>query len=174
MTANPEDIVQALLEAWNARDLDRFIAMLTEDVEWYDLGMLHPPARGRQAVRAFSESVLTAFPDFAYVLEHPICVSPDGKRCVVLWKITATHTGMLSPPGFAPTNRQACFQGVDVLEFQGGLISRVFTLFDVIAAAEQITGMPIRFPAGSFRERIAVFLQRTIAFFARQRSSNAA
>jgi hypothetical protein len=81
---------------------------------------------------------------------------------------------MLSPPGFAPTNRQACFQGVDVLEFQGGLISRVFTLFDVIAAAEQITGMPIRFPAGSFRERIAVFLQRTIAFFARQRSSNAA
>ena len=40
MTVNPEEIVQALLEAWNARDLDRFVAMLTEDVEWHDLGML--------------------------------------------------------------------------------------------------------------------------------------
>ena len=174
MTASPEDIVQAILEAWSARDLDRFVAMLTEDVEWYDLGMLHPPARGRQAVRAFSESLLAAFPDFAYVLEHPICVSPDGNRCVVLWKITATHTGVLSPPGFAPTNRQACFHGVDVLEFQDGQILRVLTLFDVIAAAEQITGMPIRFPAGSFRERIAVFLQHIVAFFARRRSYKAA
>ncbi len=174
MTATPEATVLALQEAWNARDLGRYVSMLTDDVEWFDMGMMHPPARGRQAVRAFSESILAAFPDFTYVIEHPICVSPDGKRCIALWKITATHTGVLNPPGFAPTLRQASFHGVDILEFQNGLVSRITTLFDVVATAEQLTGLPLRFPAGSFRERFAVFLQRIVAFFARRRPPHAA
>ena len=174
MTAKTEDTVLALLDAWNSRDLDRFVEMLTDDIEWFDMGMVHPPARGRLAVRAFSESVLTAFPDFTYVIEHPICISPDGGRCIVVWKITATHTRVLKPPGFAPTHRRASFQGVDILEFREGQISRILTLFDVIAAAEQLTGMALRFPAGSFREHIAVFLQRIVAFFSRRRPSHAA
>ena len=51
-------IVTAVLDAWNARDLERFTALLTEDVYWHDLGMLHPPALGRDqcvaSARAFS------------------------------------------------------------------------------------------------------------------------
>jgi len=44
------EVVYALLEAWNARDLPRFLSLLTDDVEWHDLGMPGPPARGREAV----------------------------------------------------------------------------------------------------------------------------
>ena len=169
MPANLTETVNALLASWNDRDLDKFIGMLTEDVEWYDVSMLHPPAVGRKAVRAFAESVMAAFPDFAYTIQHPLCVSPDQARCVALWKITATHTAMLTPPGFAPTGRTANIEGVDVIEFRGEEISRITTLFDPVHAAEQLTGMTLRFPAGGFRERLVVLVQRAIAFFCRRR-----
>jgi ketosteroid isomerase-like protein len=174
MPMNPTEVVSALLASWNNRDLDGFVGMLTEDVEWYDLGMLHTPARGRQAVRAFAESVLAAFPDFEYSIQHPLCVSPGQTRCVALWKITATHSAILNPPGFAPTGRCASFQGVDVFEFQGESISRITTFFDPIQAAEQLTGMALRFPSGSFREQIVVLVQCVIAYFSRRRLRAAA
>ena len=71
-------LVEDLLRAWNARDLDRFTNLLTEDVCWHDLGMLHPPAVGRAAVRQFSESVLRAFPDFRYEIRAPLCIANSG------------------------------------------------------------------------------------------------
>lgn len=136
MASDPVAIVNALLAAWNDHDIDRFVSMLSPEVEWYDLGMLHPPARGRDAVRAFALSVLAAFPDFRYVVEPPPCVAPDGSRCAVLWRITATHTGVLAPQGLAPTGRRADLTGVDVIDFRGEEISRILTLFDPIVAAE--------------------------------------
>jgi hypothetical protein len=48
--------VSAMLEAWNARDLDRFVAFFTEDAYWHDLGMPHPPAIGRAAVLAVAQA----------------------------------------------------------------------------------------------------------------------
>ncbi len=174
MASNPVAAVQALLAAWNERDIPRLVSMLTDDVEWYDLGMFHPPARGREAVSAWAHSVLAAFPDFKYEIEPPVCVAPDGSRCVVCWRITATHTGVLSPPGFAPTGRRASFSGVDVLEFRGGAVSHILTLFDLLAAAEQLSGITLRPPERTARERLAVWLQRTVAFFARRRHQGTA
>ncbi len=174
MASDPIAVAHALLAAWNDRDIDRFVSMLSPDVEWYDLGMLHPPARGRDAVRAFALAVLAAFPDFHYIVEPPLCVAPDGSRCVVHWRITATHTGVLPPQGLAPTGRRANLCGVDVIDFRGEEISRILTLFDLIVAAEQLTGLTLRPPANSTRERIAVRLQRLVAFFARRRSRHTA
>jgi len=84
------EVVYALLDAWNSRDLPRFLSLLTDDVEWHDLGMPDAPARGREAVRSFSEAVLRAFPDLRYTIQSPLCVAPDGSRCAVLWQITDT------------------------------------------------------------------------------------
>lgn len=171
MFAHPSEIVHALLAAWNARDIELFVSLLAPDVEWYDLGMPHPPARGREAVRDFTRSVLAAFPDFRYDIEPPLCVSPDGSRCVAIWTITATHSGVMTPPGFAPTNRCAAFRGVDVFDFKEGKVLRILTLFDPLHVAEQLTGFGLRPPRGSFRERIFVSLQRVVAFFSRRRST---
>ncbi len=170
MASDPIAAVYALLAAWNDRDIGRFVTMLAPDVEWYDLGMLHPPARGRDAVQQFAHAVLAAFPDFQYAVEPPLCTAPDGSRCVVAWRITATHTGVLTPPGLAPTGRRAAFSGVDVIDFRGEEICRIRTLFDVIAAAEQLTGLTLRPPADSARERLFVSLQRLVAFFTKRRS----
>jgi steroid delta-isomerase-like uncharacterized protein len=166
-------IVDAVLDAWNARDLDRFTALLTEDVYWHDLGMPHPPAVGRDAVRRFSETVLRAFPDFRYEIRHPICVAQDGSRCVVPWTIVATNSGPLDPPGMAPTGRKVRFSGFDYMEFRDGLVARIETRFDPAEAIEQLLGLRLRPPPGSLRERCLVWVQRGLAAWVRGRGHTA-
>ena len=157
-----------LVDAWNARDLPRFVGMLAEDVEWYDPAMSQPPARGRAAVHAFSEAVLRAFPDFQYEVLGPLCVAADGSRCAVHWRITATHSAPLVPPGFGPTGRKLRQEGIDLLEVRGSQITRILTCFDLIAAAEQLLGITLRPVPGTLRERLLVLVQRLAAARARR------
>jgi len=167
MSSDSSSIARAVLDAWNARDLPQFLDLLTEDIEWYDPAMEHPPARGKAAVQAFAESVLHAFPDFSYEIREPVCVSDDGTRCVVPWRISATHTATLAPPGYAPTNRQLAVDGLDQLDLRGDRVARILTCFDVIAAAEQLLGVTLRPPSRSWRQRAMVGLQRIAAARAR-------
>jgi predicted ester cyclase len=163
------DTVAALLAAWNARDLVRFTSFLTEDVYWHDLGMLHPPVVGREAVRAFSDTVLRAFPDFHFELRRPICLATDGSCCVVPWTISATNSGPYDPPGLAPTGRRLRFDGMDFIELRDGLVARIETRFDLIDVIEQMLGMSLRPAAGSWRERALVAVQRLVAGWVRWR-----
>ena len=153
---------------WNARDIDGFMSLLADDIRWYDCGMPQPPAVGPAAVRAFAESVIAAFPDFNYEIREPVCVSGDGSRCVFAWQITATASGWMRPPGFAPTGRRVSFPGVDILDVKGEKIVSIETYFDAAAAAEQLSGMRLRPKPGSFREKVLVALQRMHAAWLRR------
>jgi len=166
-------IAMEIAEAWNARDLDRVLGFLADDVEWNDPAM-QSPAKGKIAVESFTQSLLRAFPDFVYTIRDPICVAADCSRCAVPWRISATHSDYFDPPGFAPTNRRAVFDGVDMLEFRGSQVCRIETLFDVIPPAEQFLGISLRPPAGGFREKCVVAFQRLLALVARtaRRSSS--
>lgn len=168
MTNDALSLAMQLLDAWNARDISRFTDLLSDDIEWYDPGMPKPPTHGKDAVRAFAESMLRAFPDFRYEIVEPVCVSSDGSRCAVPWRITATHTVRLDPPGFASTGRTMCQEGVDLIDVKNNKITRILTCFDSIAAAEQMLGVTIRPEPGTFRERVTVYLQRIAAFRARR------
>jgi steroid delta-isomerase-like uncharacterized protein len=166
-------IVDAVLDAWNARDLDRFTSLLTEDVYWHDLGMLHPPAVGRDAVRRFIETVVRAFPDFSMSVRHPICVAEDGSRCVVPWTITATNSGPYEPPGMAPTGRRLCFSGFDCIEIRDGRVARIETRFDPAEVIQQLLGLRLVPPPGSWRERCLVWAQHALAAWLRGRGQAA-
>lgn len=170
MSSDPSAVAHAMRDAWNTRDLSRFLELLTHDVEWYDPAMPHPPARGQAEVLAFADSVLHAFPDFRYEIRDPVCVSADGERCAVPWRITATHTATLAPPGYAPTNRRLAIEGLDQLDFRGGRVAQILTCFDVIAAAEQLLGVTLRPEPNTARQRAMVALQRMAAARARRRS----
>lgn len=161
--AETAGIVAAMLKAWDARDLDAFVAFLTPDVVWHDLGMPDPPAVGRDAVRRFSASLLRAFPDFAYEVRGPLCIAEDGGSCLVPWTITASHTGPFDPPGFAPTGRSVRFSGFDYIVFRDGLIARIETRFDPAEAMEQLVGVRVRPRPGSWLERGVVWIQRAVA-----------
>ena len=155
-------IAESMADAWNARDLDAYLAYLTDDIVWNDPAMPEP-ARGREAVQRFSRSVLHAFPDFHYTVRQPICVAADGTRCVVPWRIEATHLQPLQPPGYGPTGLKATFDGVDLLEFRNEQVSRIETYFNVLIPAEQLLALRLRPAPDSWRERLAVAVQRTRA-----------
>ena len=163
------DTVRALLGAWDARDLDGFTALLTEDVQWHDLGMLHPPAVGRAAVRQFVETILRAFPDFQCTLRAPICTAEDGASCVVPWTISATNSGPMEPPGLAPTGRRVRFEGLDYVQLRDGLIARIETRFDPAEPIEQMLGVRLRPAAATWSERAFVLVQRLLAAWVRAR-----
>lgn len=164
------DVAQRLVDAWNCRKLDDFIDLLAHDVEWYDPAMSEPPARGRAAVRCFAEAVLQAFPDFTYEVQPPICSAPDGSRCAIVWRISASHLRALQPLGYAPTGRQVNIEGVDVLDIRDGRVTRILTAFDVLPAVEQLLGMRLRPSPGTWRGRIAVTVQRVLARVRQKRS----
>jgi steroid delta-isomerase-like uncharacterized protein len=164
------EVALRLVDAWNARNLDDFTGLLAHDVEWYDPAMPEPPARGREAVRTFAESVLRAFPDFTYEVQPPICSSLDGSRCAIVWRISASHVHALQPPGYAPTGRRANIEGVDVLDIRDGQVARILTAFDVLSAAEQLLGMKLRPVPGTWRGRFAVTIQRMLARMRRKKA----
>ncbi len=166
-STNAEQVARSLLAAWNDRDLDKFLALLTDDVYWTDPAMLGSPASGKAAVRRFAESVITAFPDFTYAIRGSMCVSADGQRCIIPWRITGTHLARLEPAGFMPTNRRADFEGVDLLDFRDGLVCRVETYFDPVVPGGQLMALNLLPPPGSFRERILVTIQSAIAWWLR-------
>ena len=165
-----EDVARRLVDAWNARILDDFIGLLAPDVEWYDPAMPEPPARGRAAVRAFAEDILRAFPDFTYEIQPPICGSPDGSRCAIVWRISATHLHAFGPLGYAPTGRRGNIEGVDIIDIRDGRVTRILTAFDLIDAAEQLLGMRFRPSPGTWRGRLAVAFQRVLACAGRKRN----
>jgi len=164
------DLAQSLVDAWNARNLDDFIGLLAHDIEWYDPAMPEPPARGRAAVRAFAEDVLRAFPDFTYEIQAPICSAPDGSRCAIVWRISASHLHAFGPLGYAPTGRRGNIEGVDVLDIRDGQVARILTAFDVLSAAEQLLGMKLRPSPGTWRGRFAVAVQRMLALVRQKRN----
>ncbi len=159
-------VAERMADAWNARDLPSFFSLVTEDV-WWDDPAMPAPAAGAAAVRRFAEAVLRAFPDFHYAIRPPICVAPDGSRCAVPWRISGTHVAPLDPPGYAPTNRRAEFDGVDVLEFRGEKVCRIMTLFNPLEPAGQLLGLTLRPRPDSLQERLVVGLQRLLAAWTR-------
>jgi hypothetical protein len=62
----------------------------------------------------------------------------------------------LDPPGYAPTKSPVEFHGIDVWDFNDGVITRWEGIDDVLAIARQIGALP---PPGS-GERIGARLQR--------------
>ncbi len=169
MDAPPlKQLVDELLAAWESRDLDGLVALLDESVCWDDPAMLYGPVVGRQAVKAFCESVLMAFPDFSFRVREPLLFSASGDRCVIPWEITATHAGPFDPPGFAPTNQRVVIQGLDYVTASGGKITRIETHFNVIRAAQQALRLGA-FPKKGFKKRVLVSAQRAMAFRLRRR-----
>jgi steroid delta-isomerase-like uncharacterized protein len=163
-------LIDGLIQSWNERDLDRFMSYLDDAVVWNDPAMLYGPAQGSSQVREFCNALLTAFPDFTYRTREPICIAESGERCVIPWEISATHLGTFQPSGFKPTNQLLTMQGVDVLEFSNGKITRIDTYFNVVQAAEQALRLRLLPKRNTMKDRIIIILQRVRAWWLRHRS----
>jgi steroid delta-isomerase-like uncharacterized protein len=158
-----EEFTQAYLAAWNSHEPDRLLELLAPDVV-YDDSAWPQTMRGHDDVRAFLKHAWTAFPDMRFeVLEGPYRLGEN--KAAFWWRGTATLTGPLDPPGFAPTGKSFDIDGADFHEYRDGRISRLRIVFDLNSASQQLGLVP---GPGSRGERVAVQLQRLGARLARR------
>ena len=52
MIRSPETVVQRQLDAYNARDLEAYLAVFAEDAQAFELGNPEPTMHGKAAIRA--------------------------------------------------------------------------------------------------------------------------
>lgn len=145
--------------AWNARDPSRVDELLHDDVVWREPSM-REPARGIAQVNTFLEGMWRAFPDhrvqFLPWLEDPF-ISADGGACAVSWVSSGTFSGLMDPPGLAPTGLSFELDGMEVWRFRDGRLLTVQSFYDCLDLCRQIGVFPAR---GSVAEQVAVRLQR--------------
>jgi len=110
--------------AWNSHEIDRVLALMTEDVEARD-DAWPKLMRGHADVREFLEAIWRAMPDMTFELLGGPYVIPGEPRVAVHWRGWATLAGLLEPPGFAPTGRRWELDGGDFYEFRDGRVCQV-------------------------------------------------
>jgi hypothetical protein len=64
----PTDIVQAQLVAYNARDIDAFVALFAEDAQLFELGATSPSTVGAAAIRTRYQTLFDQSPNLCSVV----------------------------------------------------------------------------------------------------------
>jgi len=152
----PAEFAKRFMDVWNAHDIDRLMALLTDDIVWIDPTM-PAPLEGAGAVRDFLHNGLRAFPDLHFTEADRPHVTADEDNVAKAWVMEGTMLGDLDPPGFAPTGRRMRVEGVDLWLMREGKIAVYRTFYDVTHIARQLGIMPMY---GSRAERGLVTLQR--------------
>jgi steroid delta-isomerase-like uncharacterized protein len=100
------------VEALNARDADRFMATIHEEVTW-SLDASKDPISGTKAMRAVIEAMIEAIPDMDY--ESQQILSTDDDHVIIRYVLRGTHEGEFM--GIAPTHNK--------IEMHGCVISKI-------------------------------------------------
>ena len=87
---SPEAVVQAQLEAYNAGDIDAFMATFHPEAELFAIGDPIPRAQGRDAVRAIYADLFARSPDLHSELVHRAVL---GNRVIDHERITGREGG---------------------------------------------------------------------------------
>jgi predicted ester cyclase len=159
------NVIKAMGEAWNRQDIEQFLSYFDNDIYWDDSPM-EEPARGLDAIKDFALSLWGAFPDMRYIPLQHIFFSSNETKLAHQFTISGTMLGRLSP-GFYPTGRYFEIDGLEVVEFRNGKIYRLLSRVDMVKVAEQLGLFPARPKSGSWKARIATFLQCPIAWYLR-------
>ena len=159
---------ERFLDAWNSHRSDRLTELCHPEVLWEDPFISGGYLVGHAALREWLTSVWRALPDLRFVLHGPVHIALDRLSLMADWTGTATMTGPLDPPGFAPTNRPVTMSGVDRHWLADGRLVHVRTVTDVMSVARQIGAAPA---VGSRAERLGALAQHIPAM--RQRRSAA-
>jgi steroid delta-isomerase-like uncharacterized protein len=146
------------LAAWNSHQADRVLELLTDDVEVRDDSWpktMHGPGD----VREFLEALWRAVPDMTFELLEGPYVIPGEPRASFHWRGSGTFTGLMDPPGFAPTGGRWEVDGVDFQEYRDGRIAKLRVIFDLMTVSRQLGVMPA---TGSRAERAMAAAQRGV------------
>lgn len=142
---DPATIMSKSFAAIAAKDLDALSATHHDDVV-EDFVVLGPIA-GKGAVRTFFAELFAAVPDLEFVTERILRV--DDAVAVGQWKMKGTFDGGTFQ-GIEPTGRVIDIRGIDVMEFEDGLVRHNTIYYDGLNWARQVGLLPT---AGSRADR---------------------
>jgi steroid delta-isomerase-like uncharacterized protein len=136
MALSTRQVVAELLQAWNAHDVERIVALHAPDYEGMDVAW-PGPRRGRDGVRRGWGRYLAAFPDLQFAAETVIV---QGNRAAVSWTALGTHRGALM--NIPPTGRAVRVRGISVLHVEQGQVTRALHVWDVAGLLRTIGLLP--------------------------------
>ena len=115
-----KDLVIAMLDAWQARDLDTVVSMLTPDFEYFTEGSYN---NSPQALCAFARTIWRGTPDEKIEL---LSITDDGTTVAVEARTTGTHSGELAFDGIVlpASGRTLDINTAYFFTFKDGLIHR--------------------------------------------------
>ena len=129
--------VDAMIEAFNDHDLDRFVELHAESFVHHDPA-LPEPLKGHRALREFFQGSVTAFPDIQVEKER---VFGQGDWVCVEFTFSGTHRGPLLGPGgemIPATNKPVRFKDCVVLKFEGGEVTEEREYYDHLGLMTQL------------------------------------
>ena len=128
---------EALIEAYNAKDLDAFVADAAES--WVGHSPDQPePLKGREALREWMGTFFTAFPDSRW--ETARSFGQGDWTCAEI-VFTGTHTGPLPVPGgvmIPATNKPFRVTFVMVSKFEGDEVTETRVYYDQLGYLAQL------------------------------------
>jgi steroid delta-isomerase-like uncharacterized protein len=137
LATNNDNLLKQIIEAENSHDIERLLALVTddvviEDVPFVPFGMV---MKGKDGVRQGYSGFIQATPDFK--IEPKSCVTSD-RFFASEWVLTATQKGDL--PGIPASGKHFSIRGCSFGEFEGGKLKGRRDYWDYAALAKQLAG----------------------------------
>jgi steroid delta-isomerase-like uncharacterized protein len=132
-----QQLVRNLIDAWNAHDVDRVVALYAPDYEETDVAVAEPQ-RGPDAIRRTMRRYLLAFPDLHIAADEAVIQAP----CIALaWTLSGHHGGILL--NIPATGRLVQVRGVSLMTIDDtGLILRLQRIWDLAGLLRAIGLLP--------------------------------
>jgi steroid delta-isomerase-like uncharacterized protein len=136
-TNNNDNLLNQITEAENSHDVEKLIALVTddvviEDVPFVPFGMV---MKGKDGVRQGYAFFFEAAPD--YKIEPKSWVTRD-KSFASEWVLTATQKGDF--PGIPASGKRFSIRGCSFGEFENGKLKRKSDYWDYASLKNQLTG----------------------------------
>jgi steroid delta-isomerase-like uncharacterized protein len=129
--------------AWNVHDVDRSLALYTDDIVWQDVGI--PEAlRGKEAVRQYIEGWFSAFPDIKLTVKNRL-VTEDQVAGELEWIGTQTGPLQLGPgaPAVPASGKKVIGKGTYFVRIRDNKAVEVHTYPDNVGLMIQLGLMPM-------------------------------
>jgi steroid delta-isomerase-like uncharacterized protein len=137
VAADLPPVLQQFIAAQEARDLDRLIALHSEDavVEEVPTGIAY---EGREAIREYFEGFYAAFPDAT--MRYTNAFASDAWAAAE-WTFSGTYTGRLPdlPPG---EGQPLTTRGVDIIDLAGDQVRGGRVYYDLYGFLVQLGVLP--------------------------------
>jgi steroid delta-isomerase-like uncharacterized protein len=125
-----------LLKAWNAHDLDQVAELYHPNFEGIDVAEASPQ-QGLEGVRQSMQHYFQAFPDLQFAAETLLIQEPQVS---MFWVATGTHQGKLM--NIPPTGRTIQVRGASLFTVSEGKIKKVTHIWDVAGLLRGIGLLP--------------------------------